>query len=701
MDDASETLVSLYDLLENSSSDELAFQAALEHLLSAVSRSAGVLFIQTNPESEPEVRAQTNLSPSWQEQVAAPDSPIRQLVRAVTLPYHSHQSQAVSGRPSSGRETNRQPLLIEDLAVAVPIRHQDQVLGVILIEGPKCSYEDRLWLERLALPIGHKVAAQNVQTIANERARLLADLQLLITQFDPNSSQDELQNHLIEGLCQLLDTEGGAMALIDEDSEDFIIKKTIAGKVSWKYQGKGAEKGGLVSECVRKGETALINNPSEEQGFHSQYDSVAGEFVSSLLCVPLQVREQKLGAILMVNKRHRKFNLQDQQMLGVIADLAAQTIYGNRLIQQHKVANADLEASRWELLHSRNTLRALFDSMPAALYIINRQYNLIALNMSSANRAGERPNMLVGRKCYQALYQRQDICPGCRVSETLAKGRITNRIERRNLEEEEASEWDINSYPIYDEVDEVVQAILLEQDVTEKRRLESTLAQSEKLAAVGQLAAGVAHEINNPLTAIIANAQLMQREVSPDNELYESLDLIARAGARAAHVVRNLLDFARKERYQFLPTDVNETIKRAISLVQHELLARSITLDYLPQADLPLVPASQDQIQGVWLNLLLNAIDSIEHIHGLLQVKTYLSDNFVAIAISDNGKGIPPDRLARIFEPFFTTKAIGRGTGLGLSVCDRIIKQHGGRILVESEIDKGTCFTVLMPAGSH
>jgi two-component system, NtrC family, sensor kinase len=701
MDDTSETLVSLYDLLENSSSDERAFQAALEHLLSAVNRSAGVLFIQTNLESEPEIKAQINLSPAWQEQVTASDSPIRQLVQAVTLPYHSHQPPPDSGRLSSRQYMNRQPQPIEDLAVAVPIRHQDQVLGVVLIEGRKCSYEDRLWLERLARPIGHKVAAQNVQIIADERARLLADLQLLITQFDPNSSQDELQNHLIEGLCQLLDTEAGAMVLIDEDSEDFLIKKTISGKISWKYQGQEAEKGSLVSDCIRSGEAALINNPSEAQRFHPQYDSTAGESVSSLLCVPLQVREQKLGAILMVNKRHRKFNLQDQQLLGVIADLAAQTIYGNRLIQQHKVANADLEASRWELLHSRNTLRALFDSMPAALYIINRQYTLIALNMSSANRAGERPNMLVGQKCYQALYRRQDICPGCRVSETLAKGRTTNRTERRNLEEEEPSEWDINSFPIYDEADEVVQAILLEQDVTEKRRLESTLAQSEKLAAVGQLAAGVAHEINNPLTAIIANAQLMQREIPPDNELFESLDLIARAGARAAHVVRNLLDFARKERYQLLPTDVNETIKRAISLVQHELLARSITLDYLPQADLPLVPASQDQIQGVWLNLLLNAIDSIEHIDGLLQVKTYLSDNFVAIAVSDNGKGIPPDRLARIFEPFFTTKAIGRGTGLGLSVCDRIIKQHGGRILVESELDKGTCFTVLLPASSY
>lgn len=699
MDDAAETLVSLYDLLENAESDEQAFQAALEHLLRAVGRTAGALFIQTRPDAGPVLKAQTGLSKTWREQLTTPDSPVRKLVRAVTGHAASNQSEPGSGS-ASDQAPGRQPASIEDLAVAVPIRHQDDILGMVLVQGAKCSYADRLWLERLARPIGHMVAARIVQSVADERARLLADLQQLITRLDANASQNELQKQLIQGICQLLDAEAGAVSLIDEDNEDFIIKRTIDGKSSWKYRGSQPEIGGLVSECIRTGKIVLANQPEAEPDFNPEYDSVAGVPVRSLLCVPVQAREERIGAILVINQRQGKFSLQDQQLLSVIADLAAQTIYGNRLILHHKVANADLEASRWELLHSRNTLRALFDSMPAALYIVNRQYTLIALNMSSANRAGERPNLLVGQKCYQALYNRQEICPGCRVSETLIKGRTTNRSERRNLSDEEISDWDISSFPIYDEADEVVQAILLEQDVTEKRRLETTLAQSEKLAAVGQLAAGVAHEINNPLTAIIANAQLMQREIPADNELYESLDLISRAGARAAHVVRNLLDFARKERYQFVPTDVNDTVKRAISLVQHELLARSITLDYAPQLDLPLVPASQDQIQGVWLNLLLNAIDAIEHVDGRLRVKTYLTDGFVCVEIADNGKGIPPDRLDRIFEPFFTTKAIGRGTGLGLSVCDRIIKQHGGRIQVVSELNQGTCFTVSLPVGA-
>jgi signal transduction histidine kinase len=215
---------------------------------------------------------------------------------------------------------------------------------------------------------------------------------------------------------------------------------------------------------------------------------------------------------------------------------------------------------------------------------------------------------------------------------------------------------------------QIVQAILLEQDVTEKRRLEATLAQSEKLAAVGQLAAGLAHEINNPLTAIIANAQLLQRELPGDDDKLELVDLITRAGARATQVVRNLLDLARKEHYDFAPVDLNETLNRALKLLQHELVARSVNLDFEPSGDLPAVMASQDHLQGVWINLLSNAVDALENGTRDLHISTRQQGNEVRVIISDTGKGIPPERLPRIFEPFYTTKAPGRAPPVSRSV---------------------------------
>ncbi len=361
------------------------------------------------------------------------------------------------------------------------------------------------------------------------------------------------------------------------------------------------------------------------------------------------------------------------------------------------IAPAQKLAPLQALLQSRNTLRALFDSIPAALYIVDRQYKLIAINMSCAQRSGKSPKQLVGKSCYHTLYQREDPCPECRIRETFASHLDTTRSAQRLEASGEVTEWEISTFPILDEKDQVVQVIVLEQEVTEKRRLEGIIAQSEKLAAVGQLAAGVAHEINNPLTAIVANAQILQRQIPADDELQESIGLIARAGERAAQVVHNLLDFARKEQYHLAPTDINDSIQRSIALVQHEMVNSSIHVIFEPGENLPLILASQDHLFGVWINLLLNAKDAIQTDSGKIRVTTQRTGNEIHVSIADNGRGIPPERIKHIFEPFYTTKAPGHGTGLGLSVCHQIISQHGGHIEVNSQVGKGTEFTVVLP----
>ena len=160
--------------------------------------------------------------------------------------------------------------------------------------------------------------------------------------------------------------------------------------------------------------------------------------------------------------------------------------------------------------------------------------------------------------------------------------------------------------------------------------------------------------------------------------------------------MRNLLDFARKEEYRLDMSDVNETIQRAIELVQHELTKRSIRLVFEPDPSLPRLMVSRDHLSGVWLNLLLNAIDAIEE-DGTIRVSTRFSAEKLFVTIADSGSGIAPERINRIFEPFYTTKAPGHGTGLGLSVCHRVIRQHGGTIQVNSQEGVGTEFTVELP----
>ncbi|MFZ6030873.1 MAG: two-component system sensor histidine kinase NtrB [Chloroflexota bacterium] len=347
---------------------------------------------------------------------------------------------------------------------------------------------------------------------------------------------------------------------------------------------------------------------------------------------------------------------------------------------------------------SSEALRALIDSLPFAVYVVDRDYTLITANAERAQRNQCTPQELAGQTCYQVLYQRETPCPGCLVHETLQHGKRTSRVKHVNENNLGAQVWEIGTYPILDQAGEAKQAVLLEQDVTERQRLESIVAQSEQLAAIGQLAAGVAHEINNPLTAILANAQLLAREITPEDDRRDLVDMIAEAGARAAQVVRSLLDLARLEEYKFLPTDVNETIRKAIEMVKHEIISKSISLESNLSSTLPLIQASQSHLQGVWVNLLLNAADAIENIPGEINIQSYQKDDEIHVVIRDNGKGIAPENLAHIFDPFYTTKSAGRGTGLGLSICDRVIKRHEGRIALSSELGKGTTIIVMLKA---
>ncbi len=350
-----------------------------------------------------------------------------------------------------------------------------------------------------------------------------------------------------------------------------------------------------------------------------------------------------------------------------------------------------------ELMRSQSILQALFDNLPVAIYLVNPQYQLIAINNIRSEALNKAAQSLVHQPCHQALFNRSTPCPSCRLAETLSDGKSTKRYERRQSLPNVYAEMEISTFPIYDEAGQIVQIMILEQDITEKRHLENILTQSEKLAIVGQLAAGVAHELNNPLTAILANAQIIQRGLVKDSDLHESVELITQAGERAAHVVQNLLDFARKDDFQLKPTDIHMTLQRSIDLIHHELVSHGINLEFIPDPNLPTILASEDHLQSVWLNLIMNAIDSMEKKPAQIQLVTRKLKKSIRITFSDNGKGISAERLSRIFEPFYTTKPPGKGTGLGLSISQRIIKQHGGTIQVKSKPDTGSLFTVTLP----
>jgi two-component system NtrC family sensor kinase len=247
------------------------------------------------------------------------------------------------------------------------------------------------------------------------------------------------------------------------------------------------------------------------------------------------------------------------------------------------------------------------------------------------------------------------------------------------------------------------QAVNQMADAVEQRQRELHLAtqqqigQSEKLASIGRLAAGIAHEINNPLTGVLTFTHLLRKKPNLDDQDREDLDLVVRETTRVREIVKGLLDFARQSPSAREPLDVNEVVRQSTALLRNQKDFQRVAIDDDLQADLPPISGDRNQLQQVLLNLLLNACEAMPD-GGTLAITTGARGGEVVITVADTGSGIKREDLQRIFDPFFTTKPVGKGTGLGLSVSHGIIHQHEGTIEVESTEGKGSTFTVRLPA---
>ena len=434
----------------------------------------------------------------------------------------------------------------------------------------------------------------------------------------------------------------------------------------------------------------------------------------STLSVPIMAGEELLGTLSVAAEMPGRFDVADQGLVGVIAGqigVAVQNAQLNDFVRRGK--------REWELT---------FDAIGDPIAVFDNHGALLRGNRALAAHLGRNVTALRGAQCKDVGFCTAE-GDECAIARALA-----HDSTRTEVTGADGQIFSVTTFPVvggHDGASVVQVAKNVTEDIRGKRRLQqmsdelalanarsiaalerlkstqAQLLQAEKLSAIGQLVAGVAHELNNPLTSVIGYAQLLEDELHtpgdtrPPAELAADLRRIAQESERAARIVRNLLAFARRQTAERAPQDVSDLFNRVIALRAYELRLNGVELVADFQPALPPVVADGSQLQQALLNLVLNAEQAMR---GRSTKRLHVGARFdeaaaaVELFIKDTGHGIDRANLSRIFDPFFTTRDVGEGTGLGLSICYGIVRDHGGQIAVESAVNVGTTFSLLLPA---
>jgi PAS domain S-box-containing protein len=331
--------------------------------------------------------------------------------------------------------------------------------------------------------------------------------------------------------------------------------------------------------------------------------------------------------------------------------------------------------------------------------IIGSDYRILDINETLLKKLGLEREEAVGRYCYEVTHRQSVPCSGehhkCPLEETLKTRKPTKETHIHKDKDNKNVYYSISAYPFFENGD-LIGAIELSRDITTDINSRQAMMQKDKLASIGRLSAGVAHEINNPLTTILTTAMLIQEDIDPANPMYEELQTISNETLRCRKIVASLLDFARQTKPAKKHHNINDIIKECIRLTRKQAEFKDVQIEKALSEEVPKLLLDKEQIQQALINLILNATDATDP-GGKITISTnFLSDDhFVDIKVSDTGKGIAAEVVDKIFEPFFTTREIG--TGLGLAITHGIIGRHGGDIRVQSQPGQGTTFTIRLP----
>ena len=488
---------------------------------------------------------------------------------------------------------------------------------------------------------------------------------------------------------------------LDADVCVFLAELENIGVVSCGFDRKGE----LMTDFFEKAKfekwlrfmPAQIGHPEDNRDeFLLTENEHSLEYVS-----PLHINGEVKGAIIVGFRNAGDFSERVGRAIEAATQLAAMSV--NLSAHYEAAINSSITRARAE---HRKFTEAVLDALPVSIYVVDRDYRIVSWNRHREIGAQGIPrDAAIGRNIFSVLAR----YPEGRVRQEFERAFETGEIER--IEQQTVAEdgttkhWLVSKVPMRDpETQQISHVITVGEDVTLRVEAVHAVGRAEKLAAVGRLAAGVVHEINNPLATISACAEALEQRVeegdfddSPATEdLNEYLGLIKSEAFRCKTITTGLLDFSRIRTGERNAIDVAEILRSSVNLISHQKRGGEVEFAIETAHDLPQVNADGGQLQQAVIALATNAIDAMPN-GGKLTFRATANSKAVAIEIEDSGVGIPTEDMSKIFEPFFTTKEVGKGTGLGLAVCYGIVTDHGGRLSVRSTVGKGTTFTILLP----
>ena len=504
---------------------------------------------------------------------------------------------------------------------------------------------------------------------------------------------DRLGRKLVERVRETLGVDRIALYLHAEGSSPRLFQAmALSG-----FDGnsvRAIEPASALGARLALGQTVLIDDPVTSRRLPGG-ETAAWREVGLNGFVPCVSNDTTIASIAFGNRPHGEpLNSEDIALLGAVAAQAATALQNARLYNQ-------LSAKATELERLRQFSDSVVESLSDGLVVVDRQDRILRWNRRMETLIGARREQAVGRDLSD-VFSRSFLESLFAARRETPAGATLYRVPLDVGGGEDRRQLLINVAVAPFQTADNMQAgwIIVIEDVTDRANLEEQLRLSEKMAAIGLLAAGVAHEVNTPLTGISSFTQMLLDKADPGDPRTQLLEKIEQQTFRAAKIVTSLLNLARPSGGETRIIDLNAAITDVLALLEHQFRTHRIQVRKHLESPSVLVRGVEYKLQQVFLNLFLNARDAMPR-GGWLSITTAVSGDDALVEVSDTGVGIPSENLARIYDPFFTTKAEGRGTGLGLSVTYGIVQEHGGTLTCESDVQQGTRFRMVLPVVEH